>query len=105
MQTIDPKPLLQPLRELHDNIRDAVVLATEQQDLAELSLIERDAEGDTIYRVDEISEAILIPFFERLSRDHSFVLIAEGLAEGKVVYPKGFDEAAATWRIIVDPID
>jgi hypothetical protein len=102
---IDPHPLLQPLRELHDKIRDAVVIATEQQDLVELSRVERDLEGDTVYKVDEISEAVLLPFFERLSHEHSFVLIAEGLPGGQVVFPKGAGESTATWRIIMDPID
>jgi len=102
---IDPHPLLQPLRELHDKIRDTVVIATERQDLVELSRVERDAEGDTVYKVDEISEAVLLPFFERLSHEHSFVLIAEGLPGGQVVFPKGAGESTATWRIIMDPID
>jgi fructose-1,6-bisphosphatase/inositol monophosphatase family enzyme len=102
---LDPLPLLEPLRELHDKIRDAVVVATERQDLVELSRIDRDAEGDTVYKVDEISERVLIPFFERLSREHSFVLIAEGLPGGKRVYPNGAEESTATWRIIMDPID
>src|SRR5262245_15510463 len=102
---VDPHTLLQPLRELHDKICDVVVSATERQDLAELSVVERDTEGDTIYRIDEVSEGVMIPFFETLSREHSFVLIAEGMAGGRIVYPKGADESAATWRIIVDPID
>jgi hypothetical protein len=70
-----------------------------------LSVVERDAEGDTVYKVDAISEAVLIPFFERLSREHSFVLIAEGLPGGQLVYPKGAGESTAAWRIIMDPID
>jgi fructose-1,6-bisphosphatase/inositol monophosphatase family enzyme len=102
---IDPHPLLEPLRELHNNIRDAVLIATERQDLAELSRVERDAEDDTVYKVDEISEAVLLPFFERLSREHSFVLIAEGLPGGQRVYPENAGESSATWRIIMDPID
>ncbi|HME98849.1 MAG TPA: inositol monophosphatase [Terriglobia bacterium] len=102
---IDPHPLLEPLRELHDMIRDAVVIAAQRQDPGALSLVERDAEGDTVYKVDAISEAVLIPFFERLSREHSFVLIAEGLPGGQLVYPKGAGESTAAWRIIMDPID
>ena len=102
---IDPHPLLEPLRELHDMIRDAVVIAAQRQHPGALSVVERDAEGDTVYKVDAISEAVLIPFFERLSREHSFVLIAEGLPGGQLVYPKGAGESTAAWRIIMDPID
>ena len=96
--------LIQPLRQLHNRVRDAVVAATERQRLDELANIRRDEEGDTIYAIDVVSEDMLLEFFEGLSRDHSFVLIAEGLP-GPMVYPRGTSEASATWRIIVDPID
>jgi hypothetical protein len=33
------------------------------------------------------------------------VLIAEGLAGGQIVYPKGARESEAAWRILFDPID
>jgi fructose-1,6-bisphosphatase/inositol monophosphatase family enzyme len=96
--------LIQPLRQLHHRVRDAVVAATERQRLDELANIRRDEEGDTIYAIDAVSEDMLLEFFEGLSRDHSFVLIAEGL-HGPLVFPRGTSEASATWRIIVDPID
>jgi hypothetical protein len=102
---IDPLPLLSPLRELHDRIRESVVSAFSRQDEAASSAVSRDIEGDTIYAIDVVAENILIPFFEGLSREHSFVLIAEGLEGGRLVLPRGVDEAAATWRIIMDPID
>jgi fructose-1,6-bisphosphatase/inositol monophosphatase family enzyme len=102
---INPHALLHPLRELHDTIRGAVVAAAERQDPAELSGVERDAEGDTLYRIDGIAESVMLPLFEKLSREHTFVLIAEGLAGGQIVYPRGAAESTAAWRIIVDPID
>ena len=40
-----------------------------------------------------------------LAREHSFVLVAEGLPGGRRCYPAGGDEASADWWIIVDPID
>jgi hypothetical protein len=102
---IDPLPLLSHLRELHDHIRDTVVSACGRQDAEGMSAISRDIEGDTIYAIDAVTEQILTPFFERLSQEHSFVLIAEGLEGGRLVFPRGIDEAAAAWRIIMDPID
>jgi fructose-1,6-bisphosphatase/inositol monophosphatase family enzyme len=96
--------LLHALRQLHNRVRDAVVAATERQRLEELADIRRDEEGDTIYAIDVVSEDMLIEFFEGLSRDHSFILIAEGL-HGPMVFPRGSSESQATWRIIVDPID
>ena len=96
--------LVRSIRQLHHRVRDAVVAATERQRLDELSDIHRDEEGDTIYAIDAVSEGMLLEFFEGLSRDHSFVCIAEGL-HGSMVFPRGSNEASATWRIIVDPID
>ena len=71
-----------------------------------LAAIAREEEGDTIYEVDRISEDLLIEFFEReIAASQPLILIAEGLPNGKVTLPRGTDEAAAVWRIIVDPID
>jgi fructose-1,6-bisphosphatase/inositol monophosphatase family enzyme len=97
--------LIAPLRQMHDQIRDAVVAATERQRSGELTDVSRDEDGDTIYAIDVVSEDTLLEFFEGLSRDHSFVLIAEGLQNGPIVFPRGDDETSASWRIIVDPID
>jgi fructose-1,6-bisphosphatase/inositol monophosphatase family enzyme len=65
-----------------------------------------DADGDTIYAIDAISEKMLVDFFQNLamSQDQSFVVIAEGL-HGPAVFPQGTRESSANWRIIVDPID
>src|SRR5262245_48098758 len=90
---IDPAPLLEPLRELHRRIRDAVLRATEQQSLDDVSGVHREQEGDTIYAIDAVSEDVLLGFFHELSRQHSFVLIAEGLPGGGVVFPQGTSES------------
>src|SRR5436190_18063620 len=97
--------LLEPLRKLHESIRDAVVAATERQSSGDLSAVSREESSDTIYAIDVVSEDLLLSFFEELSAQHSFVLIAEGLPEGQIVFPRGIREADASFRIIVDPID
>jgi len=97
--------LIPPLRKLHDKIRDAVVAATERQRSGELTDVSRDEDGDTIYAIDVVSEDMLVEFFEGMSRDNSFVVIAEGLAGSPMVFPPGGSESSAEWRIIVDPID
>jgi fructose-1,6-bisphosphatase/inositol monophosphatase family enzyme len=101
----DVLSLLEPLRELQQIIRDAVVAATEQQDSGDLSEVSREESSDTIYAIDVVSEDLLLGFFDKLSAQHSIVLIAEGLHEGQIVFPRGTDEAKASFRIIVDPID
>jgi fructose-1,6-bisphosphatase/inositol monophosphatase family enzyme len=101
----DPSVLLDPLRSIHDQIRGAVVGAAQRQQTEQLAEVQRDEEGDTLYAIDAISEERLLELFEILSRNHSFVLIAEGLRGGQIVLPQGTAENAADWRIIVDPID
>ena len=97
--------LLDPLLKIHDSIRDAVVAATEKRQTEDLSNIDRDDAGDTIYAIDVVSEQRLLALLEDLARDHSFVLIAEGLPGGKTILPRGASEDRVSWRIIVDPID
>lgn len=98
--------LLEPIRRLHAEIRAAVVAACEATAVADLAAIVKEAEGDTIYAVDRISEERLLDFFSREIAVHTpLVLIAEGLEGGEVVLPLGTEASAARWRIIVDPID
>jgi fructose-1,6-bisphosphatase/inositol monophosphatase family enzyme len=101
----DPRALLGPLLELHGRVRDELVAATEQQHIETMAAIDRDQAGDTIYAIDAAAEAVIDRFAQALAREHSFVLVAEGLAEGRRCYPEGRDEGAADWRIIIDPID
>ena len=99
-------PLLNPIRQLHAQIRTTVITTCEQASLESLSAIAEDAAGDTIYAVDRVSEAVLLDFFSREIAAHfPIVLIAEGLPGGQVVLPEGTAEETAVWRIIVDPID
>ena len=101
--------LLGPIRQLHEQIRDAVVAACEKaarEQSERLADIAEDLEGDTIYAVDKISEELLVEFFEREIAPHTpIVLIAEGLHGGSIVLPRGSAAEAAHYRIIVDPID
>jgi fructose-1,6-bisphosphatase/inositol monophosphatase family enzyme len=98
--------LLEPIRRIHEGIRDAVISACENTSSEELAGIVHDAEGDTIYAIDRISEAVLIEQFENdIARCTPIVLIAEGLNGGKLVLPRGTAEPDALFRIIIDPID
>src|SRR4030095_990454 len=101
----DALGLLEPLLRLHDEGRDRVLASTARQRFDELASVTREEAGDTIYAIDAVSEEVIGGFAETLGRQHSFVLVAEGLPGGQQVFPRGTDEAVATWRIIVDPID
>lgn len=98
--------MLAAIRSIHEQIRDTVVAATEEFQTESLARVVEDGEGDTIYAIDRISEDLLVTLFEREIAIHTpIVLIAEGLAEGKVVLPRGTPEQDAQWRVIADPID
>src|SRR5688500_5258863 len=111
----EARHLLDAILELHDEVRDEVVSATERQHLEALASVDRDQDGDTIYAIDVVGEKVVNRFAETLAATHSFVLIAEGLPGGRRFYPKrgtpeeapyeSGEEAAADWVIIVDPID
>ncbi|HZF38378.1 MAG TPA: inositol monophosphatase [Blastocatellia bacterium] len=99
--------LLAPLRRLHDQARDVVTAACERTAVEELARVDDDiADGDTIYAVDRVSEALLVELFEReIAGIAPLVLIGEGLPGGRIVLPRGATEPDAVWRVIVDPID
>jgi len=99
--------LLAPLRRLHELVRDSVIEACEQAELEHLAQVDDDAsEGDTIYAIDRVGEALLIRLFENeIASIAPLILIGEGLTTGQIVLPRSAAEADAVWRVIVDPID
>lgn len=106
MERVDD--VLQPIRSLHERIRDAVVAACERQTIEEAARVSRDGvdEGDTIFAIDRVGEDVLVEFFrEEIAPRTPVVLVAEGLEGGGRVLPEGTPEEDAVWRIIVDPID
>lgn len=100
-------PLLAPIRALHATIRDQVVASTERAAVEAMSHIHADEEGDTIYAIDKVAEDVLVGQIDRtIARVFGpVVLVAEGLAGGRVVLPHGARASDALWTIIVDPID
>jgi len=98
--------MLPAIRWIHEQIRAAVVAATERSTTEDMARVVADGEGDTIFAIDRISEELLVELFQREVAIHApIVLIAEGLAAGKMVLPRGIREQDAQWRIIADPID
>src|SRR5690554_2540558 len=100
------RKFLEPIRRMHELIRDEVVAQTERSSLEAMSNVAEESDGDTIYAIDRVSESILVDFLEReIAHEEPIVLIAEGIEHGEVALPRGTDPEKARWRIIVDPID
>ena len=79
----DARRLLEPILALHDRIRDSVVEACERQSTEQLAAVAAEESSDTIYRIDRVSEDVLVAGLEDVARDDPLVLVAEGLAAGK----------------------
>jgi hypothetical protein len=102
----DASILLEPVRMVHELIRDRLVECCERLTEEELAGVVADGLGDTIYAVDRVSEELLIELFERhIACFAPVVLIAEGVGDGEMTLPRGASEKEAAWRIIADPID
>jgi fructose-1,6-bisphosphatase/inositol monophosphatase family enzyme len=100
------RALFEPIKRLHATVRQLVVDACENASADQLSAVVADGEGDTIFAVDRISEAALVDFFEtEIASKVPIILVAEGIAGGRIVLPRKADEKDALWTIVVDPID
>ncbi len=103
----DIATLLQPVRNLHEAVRDHIARNCEQLGDGDLAHpVAAEEAGDTIYAIDRLSEEILVDLFERhIACFAPIILIAEGIGAGKAILPRGASEKDAVWRIIADPID
>ncbi len=103
---LDCSWLLEPIRAIHEHIRQIVVSTCERSSQAQMSKVASDEAGDTIYAIDRISESVLLRLFEeQIATREPIILIAEGLPTGRVTLPQGASEEDAVWRVIADPID
>jgi fructose-1,6-bisphosphatase/inositol monophosphatase family enzyme len=96
----DLHPLFASIVNLQDAIRGSVLDQMRRQQPDALSRIERDEEGDTIYRIDTAAETITEAGMAEIGKRHSCVLIAEGGSQDADA-----NVSDAEWRVIHDPID
>jgi hypothetical protein len=101
-----PADFIEPLRRLHDSIRELVVAACEERSTDELTTVSHEGAGDVIYAIDRISETALVErFSSEIAAHEPIVLIGEGLPNGRMTLPASAKESDARWQIIIDPID
>ncbi len=96
--------LLTKLRELHVAMRDSLYAHQSSTRIAEMSREAHFQGGDTIYAIDLHADEILLPFCERWSRETPFLLVAEGLSNGRQLFGCN-DISQAQFILICDPID
>src|SRR5687767_2429185 len=102
---IDPRRLLPAILALHDRIRATVLDAFASQHQDALAGVAHDDEGDTIYGIDRVSEAVLVDGLAEIARDEPLCLVAEGLPPVGLTLPQGTRDEDCRWRVLVDPID
>jgi fructose-1,6-bisphosphatase/inositol monophosphatase family enzyme len=103
---VSAEQLLEPIRALHDSIRDAVVDACARQTPEQLATADDAGEGggDTIYAIDRVAEDALVRGLNELVQVDPVCVIAEGIPE-PLVLPRGAREKDCRWRLLVDPLD
>lgn len=101
---------LESLRRLLCQLQEAIrasVLASRRRGAAQWRRIAAVTAADTIYAIDEVSEAAVLDWLEaRWPRREPVELVMEGLEErGAVTFPRGTPVARTKWKCILDPID
>ncbi|HEX6049077.1 MAG TPA: hypothetical protein VFZ21_07410, partial [Gemmatimonadaceae bacterium] len=101
----DARRLLSAILALHDRIRGSLLDAFSTQHRDVLAGVAHDEEGDTIYGIDRVSEAVLVDHLTEVARAEPLCLIAEGLPPDGLPLPEGTRDEDCRWRVLVDPID
>lgn len=101
---MDSSQLLDRLRILHFAMRDHLHAHLKTTALEEMSKPTAVQGGDTIYALDTKGEELLLPFCEEWGRATPFLLVAEGLPDGRQLMGCN-DRTDAQFILICDPID
>jgi hypothetical protein len=104
MPSLDSSVILPQFRELYSLLRDALHAHISSASLEAMSAPDRYEGGDIIYKLDTKSEDILLPFCDRWAKKTPFLLVCEGLPDGRQLFGTG-DISSAQFVLICDPID
>jgi fructose-1,6-bisphosphatase/inositol monophosphatase family enzyme len=92
---------------LHDTIRDALIAARDAQAGDALAEVAEVTAADTIYRIDKVSEAAIVDWFEaQWPAKWPVELVMEGGEGGDALtFPRGTPVARTEFKCLLDPID
>jgi fructose-1,6-bisphosphatase/inositol monophosphatase family enzyme len=92
---------------LQDSIRDTLIAARDAQTGSALAEIAEVTAADTIYRIDKVSEAAILTWFEaQWPAEWPVELVMEGCEGGDAhTFPRGTPAARTEFKCILDPID
>jgi len=107
MTNTEKESLRALLVRLGQHIQDKVIRARDASAIEKMSAVAHQAEADTIYEIDRLSEEAILEFFENnWPEDMPVELVAEGLAEGEhTTFPKGLPVMETRYKLLMDPID
>ena len=89
------------LSQLHLEILQATRTQLVAEDRSDLSSVKRQGAGDVSFGIDIEAEARIGRVFG--GSPEAVVVVAEGL--GRKVFPKGARDDAASWIVVIDPLD
>jgi fructose-1,6-bisphosphatase/inositol monophosphatase family enzyme len=95
------------LTSLQDTVRDRLVAVRNHQSSDDLAAVAEVTVADTIYRIDKVSEEVILDWFQTgWPGEHPVELVMEG-AEGRDAhtFPRGTPPADCEFVCILDPID
>lgn len=104
MTKLDHASLIQRMRALQAELRDALAAHMRAQATTHLARTVRDDDGDTIFGIDVEVEERLLQRCEEWGEEQHFVLVAEGLQAAGVEFGRP-GLGGPPFRLLVDPID
>ena len=104
MKNIHPDHFIERLRALHIAMRDHLHAHLKATAHEERSAVAAMQGGDTIYALDTKGDEILLPLCADWGRESPFLLVSEGLPDGRELFGCT-DMGDAQFILICDPID
>ena len=95
------------LTSLQDTVRDRLVAVRNHQSSDDLAAVAEVTVADTIYRIDKVSEEVIMDWFQTAwPGEHPVELVMEGAEERDPhTFPRGTPPADCEFVCILDPID